>query len=298
MNNNESVTEEVGQELTRETSTFISAIKGFDWGSLAIEAIITLLKIIVFSLLIYIAYRVLKYLICSFFKRKQNGDRKLGSRYVTLENVSLNILKALAWFFFIYTTLSLLGIPVGTLLAGAGVIGLAVSFGAQGFVSDVINGFRMIFEEQMHVGDTVILDTVEGIVQNVGLQTTVIRDFDGVIHYIPNREIIIVSNKSRSSLRVLIEIPLYAETDLKAVRQVIDQVNAQLVNDFEKVITQKPGKVEFIPYQNSQIAAQTVMYTKPDDVFTIRNKAMEEYMSALTKAGIELPNYTLPRHQA
>lgn len=293
MNEESTVTQEVTQELEKETSAFMSLIEDIDWQNLLISAAFTLIKIVLSLIAIYIIYRIVKYLVNSFFQKRFSTKEELPNRFKTMENITNSVLLAVTIFIAAYTVLSLMGIPVGTLLAGAGVLGLAVSFGAQGFVSDVINGFRIVFEEQMHVGDTVILEDLEGTVQQVGIQTTVIRDYEGVIHYVPNREIIIVSNKSRSNLRVLIQLPLYAETDLALVRKVINKVNEDLIIKFEEEITNNPDSVSFVPYTNGQVAAQIIMYTKPKDMFTVRNYAFEAYVAELNKAGIDLPDYVV-----
>lgn len=293
MNEESTVTQEVTQELEKETSAFMNFIGDIEWQSLLIEAGFTLIKIILSLIAIYIVYRIVKYLINSFFQRKFATNKELPNRFKTIENITNSVILAATIFVASYTVLSLIGIPVGTLLAGAGVIGLAISFGAQGFVSDVINGFKIVFEEQMHVGDIVVLESIEGIVQQVGIQTSVVRDYEGVTHYIPNREIIIVSNKSRSSLRVLIQLPLYAETNLALVRDVINEVNEDLIVKFEKEITNNPDSVSFVPYSNGQVAAQIIMYTKPQDMFKVRNYAFETYVAGLNKAGVDLPDYVV-----
>lgn len=298
MNEESTVTQEVTQELEKETSVLMSLIEDVDWQSLLISAAFTLIKIVLSLIAIYIIYRIVKYLVNSFFQKRFSTKEELPNRFKTMENITNSVLLAVTIFIAAYTVLSLMGIPVGTLLAGAGVLGLAVSFGAQGFVSDVINGFRIVFEEQMHVGDTVILEDLEGTVQQVGIQTTVIRDYEGVIHYVPNREIIIVSNKSRSNLRVLIQLPLYAETDLALVRKVINKVNEDLIIKFEEEITSNPDSVSFVPYTNGQVAAQIIMYTKPKDMFTVRNYAFEAYVAELNKAGIDLPDYVVTTSMA
>lgn len=298
MNEESTVTQEVTQELEKESSALMSLIEDVDWQSLLISAAFTLIKIVLSLIAIYIIYRIVKYLVNSFFQKRFSTKEELPNRFKTMENITNSVLLAVTIFIAAYTVLSLMGIPVGTLLAGAGVLGLAVSFGAQGFVSDVINGFRIVFEEQMHVGDTVILEDLEGTVQQVGIQTTVIRDYEGVIHYVPNREIIIVSNKSRSNLRVLIQLPLYAETDLALVRKVINKVNEDLIIKFEEEITSNPDSVSFVPYTNGQVAAQIIMYTKPKDMFTVRNYAFEAYVAELNKAGIDLPDYVVTTSMA
>lgn len=111
--------------------------------------------------------------------------------------------------------LSILGVPVSSLLAGAGLAGVAIGLGAQGFLTDVVNGFFILLENQFEVGDSVVIGTVEGNISSVGIRTTQIRGFDGTLHFIPNRNITVVSNKSRGDMRVQIDIPIYAHTDLE-----------------------------------------------------------------------------------
>ena len=97
--------------------------------------------------------------------------------------------------------LSILGLPVSSLLAGAGIAGVAIGMGAQGFLSDVINGFFILFERQLDVGDEVVLTngpiTVSGKVVSVGIRTTQLRSDDQALHFVPNRNITVVSNFSR-----------------------------------------------------------------------------------------------------
>ncbi|MCC9882215.1 mechanosensitive ion channel family protein, partial [Streptococcus agalactiae] len=113
-----------------------------------------------------------------------------------------------------YWILSILGVPISSLLAGAGIAGVAIGLGAQGFLSDVVNGFFILLENQFDVGDIINVGTVSGTVTNVGIRTTQIHDFDGTLHFIPNRNITIVSNKSRSNMRAQIDIPLFVHTNL------------------------------------------------------------------------------------
>ena len=112
------------------------------------------------------------------------------------------------YFFLVYCLLSILGVPVSSLLAGAGLAGVALGLGAQGFLSDVVNGFFILLENQFEVGDAVEVGAVTGLVSTVGIRTTQIRGFDGTLHFIPNRNITIVSNKSRGDMRAQIDIPV------------------------------------------------------------------------------------------
>ena len=129
------------------------------------------------------------------------------------------------YFFLIYCLLSILGVPVSSLLAGAGLAGVALGLGAQGFLSDVVNGFFILLENQFEVGDAVEVGAVTGLVSTVGIRTTQIRGFDGTLHFIPNRNITIVSNKSRGDMRA--QIHIYADF-LKLYQEALTKENIEL----------------------------------------------------------------------
>src|SRR6516162_3594780 len=102
--------------------------------------------------------------------------------------------------------LGLLGINVGPLLASAGIAGLAIGFGAQTLVKDFINGFFILAENQYDIGDTVKIAGVQGVVENMTLRKTVLRDFDGTVHTVPSNEIKVVSNLTRDWTQVILRV--------------------------------------------------------------------------------------------
>lgn len=165
-------------------------------------------------------------------------SRQTEARKKTLSKLLHNTLNYVFYFLLIYWILSLLGIPVSSLLAGAGIAGVAIGLGAQGFLSDVVNGFFILFENQFEVGDTVTIAGIEGTISSVGIRTTQVRGFDGTLHFIPNRNITVVSNKSRGNMRALIDIPLYSSTDLEHVTQIIKAVNKREVPNFPQIVGQ------------------------------------------------------------
>ena len=95
---------------------------------------------------------------------------------------------------------------IGPILAGVGVLGLAVSFGAQSMVKDMIAGFFILLEDQFRVGDVVAIAGVSGIVERITLRIVVLRDLEGVVHVIPNGDVGVVSNKTRSWARVVLDV--------------------------------------------------------------------------------------------
>src|SRR5690606_26822996 len=152
-------------------------------------------------------------------------------RIQTLEKLLLNIFSYVLIFLFIVMFFGIIEQPIGPLLAGAGVIGLAIGFGAQGLVSDIVTGFFILLERQIDVGDYVTVSNYDGVVEEIGLRTTQLRGFDGTLHYIPNREIASVSNHSRGNMRALVDIGVSYKEDIDGAIGILNNVCEQFKKD-------------------------------------------------------------------
>lgn len=287
---------ETGSNLTEgldeSVNFFIDFWNDIDWDAIFSSVIIAILQIIAAVILFFILKKLGHYVIEFVFKGYMKDKSAVPNRLNTLYKLSKNSFHAILYFFLVYSVLEVIGIPVGTLVASAGVVGLALSLGAQGFVSDIVNGFMILLEKQIDVGDLVELSGILGIVEDVNLKTTKVKDFDGTTHFIPNRSITIISNRSRSDMRVLIQIRLLPNTDLHFVRKVMEEVNAEMIPQQDE-ITLEPAEVSFVPIGTAQMAAQIIMYTKAGTEFAMRNLFYEKYMDALRQAGVELPTINL-----
>lgn len=157
-------------------------ISDFDWGIILRGAGIIVLQLI----LIWIVYLILKsigkrLITRTFDKMQQNGKMTEG-RGKVLERLMLSVLSYTLTFIVIVVIFGIFGLPIGGLIAGAGVLGLAIGFGAQGLVSDIVTGFFLLAEKWADVGDYIITAGVDGVVEEIGLRTTQIRDYDGILH--------------------------------------------------------------------------------------------------------------------
>jgi len=285
-------TPETIEDVDEQVNLFIEKWQAIEWQEIAWSVLLVILQIIAAIIVFFILRRIGRYVIEKIFTRYINEKHTVPNRLNTLHKLSKNIFNAVLLFFLVYVILELIGIPVGTLLASAGVIGLALSLGAQGFVADIVNGFMILLEKQIDVGDVVEISGLTGTVEDVNLKTTQVKDFDGTLHFIPNREITIISNRSRADMRVLIQIRLYPSTDLQKVRKVMEQVNKEAVPEYDE-ITLAPTEISFVPVGPGQLAVQVIMYTKAGTQYGMRNVFYEKYVDALTKAGVDLPNVTL-----
>lgn len=269
-------------------SLFERMIATFDWQAIRNQLITTTIRLGFAVIVFYILRKISSWAIELFFKKYFNTQTQNTNRYETIYRVTYNIFNAIYYFFLIYTILEILNFPVGTLLASAGVVGLAVSLGAQGFVSDLVNGFTMLFEKQIEIGDEVTLDDITGVVLNVSLRTTQIKDFDGTVHFIPNREIAIISNRSKADMRALITIRLYPDTDIEQVRKIIDAVNEKYIPEFS-AITIPPADIFFTSNPKNELTVRVTMFTEAGEQYHVTNKFYELYVTELTAQNIELP---------
>lgn len=278
----------LGSDIDEGVNFFIEFWNDIDWDAIFSSIIIALIQILAAVIIFFILKKLGHYLIDLVFKGYMKDKHTVPNRLNTLYKLSKNSYHAILYFFLVYTILEVMGIPVGTLIASAGVVGLALSLGAQGFVSDIVNGFMILLEKQIDVGDVVELSGILGTVEDVNLKTTRVKDFDGTTHFIPNRSITIISNRSRSDMRVMIQIRLLPHTDLHFVRKVMEEVNAEMIPKQDE-ITIEPMEVSFVPIGTAQMAAQIIMYTKAGTEFAMRNLFYEKYVDALRQAGVTLP---------
>ncbi|KGI26320.1 Potassium efflux system KefA protein [Streptococcus pneumoniae] len=168
-----------------------------------IENILTkVISLLLLLIVLYIAKKMLHTMVQRIVNPSLKMSRHDVGRQKTISRLLENVFNYTLYFFLLYCILSILGLPVSSLLAGAGIAGVAIGMGAQGFLSDVINGFFILFERQLDVGDEVVLTngpiTVSGKVVSVGIRTTQLRSEEQALHFVPNRNITVVSNFSRT----------------------------------------------------------------------------------------------------
>lgn len=284
----ESVNEELNLEEV-ENPTFVEElIASFDWQTIAQQAISIGIRLLFILLFFFIVFRLGKWAIEAGFRRYVKKHEHVSNRYETIYRVIQNVFNTIFSFFLIYTVLELLSFPVGSLLASAGVVGLAVSFGAQGFVSDLVNGFTILSGRQLDIGDEVMIEDVMGTVSNIDLRTTQVKDFDGTMHFIPNREILVISNMSKGDMRARVEVRLFPDTDVTKVRKLIEKANNEHLADFP-AITVPPDDILFVSNDKNQLTMRVEMYTLAGEQYGVMNGFYEIYVRELTNAGIELP---------
>jgi len=149
-----------------------------------------------------------------------------------------------------------------SILAVAGIGSLAIGFGAQNLVKDVISGFFIIFEDQFGVGDYITINNFSGLVEEVGLRISKIRDFSGDLHIIPNGEIKTVTNHTRGSMRALVNVGIPYEEDVDRIINVLTQICEDIKKSRNDVI-EGPTVLGITDFQDSQVLITIIAKTEP-----------------------------------
>lgn len=267
------------------------------WNSINWTEIISLIMtkaifLLLTLLLFFLIKKIITFLMKRTFERKRNKMDFSSSRRSTIYKMLENAFSYTLAFFFIYTVLSILGIPISTLIASAGIAGLAIGLGAQTFINDIVNGFFILLENQFDVGDSVTIGDFSGKVVSIGLRSTQLQGFNGTHHFLPNHTIDVISNNSRNDMRAMIEINLPADTDFEHVRQILESVNNQLVPNFPEIVS---GPSYSGPHNtvNGLLTLKVVFYTLNGQQFNVHDHFLAKYLDVLGENGITLPKQSI-----
>lgn len=255
---------------------------------IAVDIISKIVSLLLLLIVFLIAKRVLNFIFTHAIAKSISLSRQTEARKKTIVKLLHNIMSYTLYFFFISWVLSILGVPVSSLLAGAGLAGVALGLGAQGFLTDVVNGFFILLENQFEVGDSVVIGSVEGNISSVGIRTTQIRGFDGTLHFITNRNITVVSNKSRGDMRVQIDIPIYAHTDLAKVSNIIKTINKEQLPAFPEIVG-SPTILGPCTNTTAQLVFRVDIFVQNGKQNYIYSNFYRLYQEALLENDISLP---------
>jgi small conductance mechanosensitive channel len=183
------------------------------------------------------------------------------------------------------------GVEIGPILAGAGIVGLAFGFGGQYLIRDIISGLFIILENQYRIGDVININGTGGLVEDISLRKTTIRDLDGTVHHIPHGEIKIVDNLSKDFARVNLDIGVAYNSNLEHVIKVINQTGDELAKDpvFKDSIISPPKFLRVNEFADSAIMVKILGDTKPLKQWEVAGEYRKRLKVAFDKEGIEIP---------
>jgi moderate conductance mechanosensitive channel len=259
-----------------------------NWVELMLEAGLWAAKFLLIIIMFIIIRSIGRRVINRMFERAASHRKMSSGRIITLQKLVVNLFSYILIFVFAGIVFKQFGLEIGTLIAGAGVVGLAIGFGAQGLVSDVVTGFFILLEKQMEVGDYVTIGGVDGIVEEVGLRTTHIRAFDGTLSYMPNREISTIQNHSRGNMRALVDIGIAYEENIdqavKVLQDACDRVKANNEN-----IVEGPNVLGVQALGSSDVVIRIISKTRNGEQWAVERELRQALKEALDANGIEIP---------
>ncbi|WP_231710688.1 mechanosensitive ion channel family protein [Gracilibacillus suaedae] len=259
----------------------------FDWGYILETVINYGIKILVLIIALLIVSPIGKKLISAALKKSSHRQNVSEARMQTLEKLLLNVFSYVLIFVFVVMFFGIIEQPIGPLLAGAGVVGLAIGFGAQGLVSDIVTGFFILLEKQIDVGEYVTAAGYNGIVEEVGLRTTKIRGFDGTLHYVPNREIAGVSNHSRGNMRALVDIGISYDDNIDQAMAVLKSVCEEFETDPR--FAEGPDVLGVQAFGSSEVVLRIIGKTENMEQWGAERDIRKRIKEAFDENNIEIP---------
>ncbi|AGT33865.1 mechanosensitive ion channel protein MscS [Geobacillus genomosp. 3] len=246
------------------------------------------LKIVLILLICAIAVKVLKMAVHNVFKVRQKAPLRISERReMTLARLLDNVITYVLYFIALLMILDTFGVPVKALLAGAGVVGLAVGFGAQSLVKDIITGFFIIFEDQFAVGDYVRIGNFEGYVEEIGLRVTKIKSWTGEVHILPNGSITQVTNYSLHNSLAVVDISISYEEDIEEAEKAIRELLPKLPEKYEDMVA-PPQLLGVQNLVNSEVVLRITCETKPMSHVGVARAIRKEVKMLLDERGIEI----------
>lgn len=222
------------------------------------------------------------------FKSKRDEQQ----REDTLISILTTAAHVTIWTAAVLTVLSMIGVNIGPLLAGAGIAGVALGFGAQTMVKDFLAGLFILGENQYRVGDVLqVNQTVSGVVEKISLRMTKLRDLDGNVHYIPNGEITIATNMTMEYAQVVVDVGVSYDSDIDKVEAVIDTVGESIYEDeaWRGIVLEAPYMLRVDSFDDSAITVRIVGKTAPIRQWEVKSEILRRLKKAFDKEGIEIP---------
>lgn len=263
------------------------------------------LSILIILILGYVARVLLTKLIRNVVKQTvrhdlfpTEADRK--KRLQTLDGLVGAVVKVIVWVVVIIMIINELGIDTGPLIASAGVIGIALGFGAQTLIKDFTSGMFIIAENQYRVGDVIEINNISGVVEEITIRTTVLRDLDGHVHHIPNGSIDVTTNMTMDYAQLHENITVDSDTDIEQLEHVINHVGEQLASHvkMKDIIVEPPTFDRITGFNKDGIVVKILGRTTPGDQWKVQGEFYKQLKKAFDKHGIVVPYRQLTVHNS
>jgi len=267
-------------------------IRDFNWQELSYVALNKVLYIVVILIAARVAYGILIYLLRRMLINRK-GRHILDERKA---NTLFSLIRSTLFYVITFTVLlhtlqRIFNFDTGTLLASAGVLGVALGFGSQSLVKDIIGGFFILFEDQFSVGELVKVDEFTGTIEETGIRTTQIRAWGGELHIIPNGSITAVTNYSRGKMLAQVEIQIPYDEDLDYAMRVMSAVCEEVSTEFGEKIIEAPTVQGVTQFGERNVVLRVIAFTTPGEQWGLERELRRRIHSAFLREGIRTPRF-------
>jgi len=253
------------------------------------------LRILLILVLMFVFIKITQLITDRLFKRfrkdKQEEDIEFKKRADTLSSVVRSILTICIVIVTVITIMGQLDIPIGPVLASAGIVGVALGFGAQHLVKDVISGFFILLDDQIRVGDVVQIAGKGGLVEHINLRMTILRDLAGNVHYVRNGEIDVVTNMTKEYGSYVFEVGVAYREDVDEVIEVLKEVDENLRSDpaYKEDILEPIEILGLDQFADSAIIIKARTKTKPIRQWAVGREFNKRLKKRFDEKDIEIP---------
>ena len=255
-------------------------------GKITFAHILTLLMALC---VMWLIYTLIKFILLSVGKK---GDRARTVTELVISTVRyLSVILAVIW------GLSILGVNTTAVLAGVGIVGLILGFGAQSLIEDIITGAFIIFEGQYNIGDIIVLDDFRGIVRNIGVRTTTIEDTGGNLKVVNNSDIRNFQNRSKKLSLAVCEVDVAYDTDLPRLEALLAKALPEMFLENSELYRSQP---EYMGVENLAESGMTLRFTIPVkevNIFRARRQFNRDIRILFARNGVEIPFPQVDVHQ-
>jgi moderate conductance mechanosensitive channel len=211
---------------------------------------------------------------------------RVEQRAETLRHIVRSVSRGILAVIVILTISSELGFDIGPILASAGIVGLAIGFGAQSLVKDVISGFFILLEDQYGVGDVVKIESLSGVVERMTLRATVLRNLEGQVHVIPNGNIHTVTVMTKDWARAVVDVTVPHKEDLSNVLQVMQRIGARLAQDMPHHVLDHPTILGVEKLDETGVTIRAIVKTPPLKQADVTREWRRRIKEEFDRAGI------------
>jgi small conductance mechanosensitive channel len=283
--------QEAAEHALRKSRWLASPFHPVNIARWAVERGPRILSVIIAAVLILLLLRLTLTRVTRLVIRRGRADDTPGSnRADTLANSFLSVSTVLIVVGGVLIALQEAGMNVTTVLGGAAILGVAIAFGAQNLMRDYFTGFMILLEDQFELGDLVTIDKITGTVERVNMRTTMLRDLEGRVHFIPNGQIRLITNRTYVWGRAVVEIPVGYEEKVDRVMEVILDVAETMRADekFGELLKGEPTMLGVDKFTDYGVIIKFMIATAPAEGFAVRRELLRRIKNRFDEEGIEI----------